>query len=167
LPRRSPSEGGKSDKIAISGFAQFILLNMKEFHQKSCEVKLTVPFHDLDPMHMVWHGNYMKYFEIARIALFDKFNIDLFTYSKETHYLFPIIKTSTKHIISLKHRDKFICKATLVEANYKIIIDFEIRLVENGKVCTKGRSEQVAVKAPEMEMMLRIPDDISKAFGCE
>ncbi len=29
----------------------------------------TLPFHDLDPMRVVWHGNYMKYFEIARDGL--------------------------------------------------------------------------------------------------
>ena len=106
----------------------------------------------------------MKYFEIARTALFDKFNIELYSYFKKSNYLFPIIKTRTKHIISLKNRDKFICKATLVEAKYKIIIDFEIRLAENGKICTKGRSEQVAVRSPDMEMMLNIPDEIKKAL---
>ena len=128
-------------------------------------MKLTVPFHDLDPMQVVWHGNYMKYFEIARTALFDKFGIELYTYFKETNYLFPIIKTSTKHIIPLRNRDEFICKATLVDAQYKIIIDFEIRLAENGKICTKGRSEQVAVKNPEMEMLYKIPDNIRIALG--
>jgi acyl-CoA thioester hydrolase len=140
---------------------------MKEISPNSCEVTLTVPFHDLDPMQVVWHGNYMKYFEIARTALFDKFGIELYTYFKQSNYLFPIIKTYTKHIISLKHRDEFICKATLVDARYKIVIDFEIRLAENGKICTKGRSEQVAVKFPDMDMMLKIPHDIQKALGFE
>lgn len=138
---------------------------MKEISPNSCEVKLNVPFHDLDPMQVVWHGNYMKYFEIARTALFDKFDIELYTYFKKSNYLFPIIKTSTKHIDSLRHRDEFICKATLVDARYKIIIDFEIRLAENVKIYTKGRSEQVAVKFPEMDMMLKIPDDIKTALG--
>ena len=138
---------------------------MIEINHNSCEVKLNVPFHDLDPMQVVWHGNYMKYFEIARTALFDKFDIELYTYFKKSNYLFPIIRTNTKHILSLKHRDEFICKATLVDARYKIIIDFEIRLAENGKICTKGRSEQVAVKFPDMDMMLKIPDDIRKTLG--
>lgn len=138
---------------------------MKDNILNSCEIKLTVPFHDLDPMQVVWHGNYMKYFEIARTALFDKFNIELYSYFKKTSYLFPIIKTYTKHIIPLRHRNEFICKATLVDAHVKIIIDFEIRLVDNGKICTKGRSEQVAVKFPDMEMMLKIPDDIRKSLG--
>jgi len=138
---------------------------MKPYLPKSCEVELTVPFHDLDPMQVVWHGNYFKYFEMARNALFDSFGIDLYTYFQETDFLFPIIKTKTKHIVSLRHRDRFMCKATLVDVRYKIIIDFEIRLLKNDKICTRGRSEQVAVKFPEMEMMLIIPEDIRKAMG--
>ena len=37
---------------------------------RSHEIRLSVPFHDLDPMDVVWHGNYLKYFDMARFALF-------------------------------------------------------------------------------------------------
>ncbi|MFC1859045.1 acyl-CoA thioesterase [Thermodesulfobacteriota bacterium] len=132
---------------------------------KSCEVNLTVPFYDLDPLHMVWHGNYLKYFDIARSTLFDESGVDLFDYFKRTSCLFPITKTATKHIMSLKYRDEFTCKATCVEAQYKIVIDFKIRLAKDNQICAKGRSEQVAVKHPEMEIMFEIPEDIRKALG--
>ena len=130
-----------------------------------CEVKLTVPFYDLDPLHMVWHGNYLKYFDVARTELFTSSGLDLYYYFKRTNYLFPITKTSTKHIVSLGYRDEFTCKATCIEAQYKIVIDFKIRLVRNNQICAKGRSEQVAVKYPEKEIMFEIPTDIRKALG--
>lgn len=47
----------------------------------------------------------------------------------------------------------------------KIIVDFEIRLKNDGKLCTRGRTEQLAVKAPEMEIMYTIPDEIRIALG--
>ena len=37
----------------------------------SFETKLTVPFCDLDPLNIVWHGNYLKYLELARGEFFD------------------------------------------------------------------------------------------------
>ncbi len=132
---------------------------------KTCDVHLTVPFHDLDPMHIVWHGNYMKYFDVARFALFDQCDIDLYEYSKDSLVIFPIIKTSTKHIVALRNKDKFIVTATVLEAKAKIIIDFQIRLSETGAVCTRGRSEQLAVKLPAMEMLFEIPDNIRRALG--
>ena len=57
---------------------------------KSIEVPLSVPFHDLDPMHLVWHGNYLKYFDVARFALFKDAGIDLYMYSVDHQYIFPI-----------------------------------------------------------------------------
>lgn len=138
---------------------------MDKHKQLSYEEKLTVPFHDLDPMHIVWHGNYLKYFDIARFGLFRNAGIDLYEFYKKTNYMFPITKTSTKHIIPLRYRDTFTCKATVIEAQIKIVIDFKIRRMNDGEICTKGRSEQVAVKFPEMEIMFEIPDEIRKALG--
>jgi len=133
--------------------------------KKSCEVLFTVPFHDLDPMQMVWHGNYFKYFEIARSALFARSGVDLFKYFKETNCLFPIVKTTTKHVASLEYLDEFKCIATVIEAEYKIVVDFQVRLLRNNQLCAKGRTEQVAVKYPEKEILFEIPKDIREALG--
>ncbi len=51
---------------------------MSEKKPRSSEVRLTVPFHDLDPMRVVWHGNYLKYFDIARFALFRKAGVEAY-----------------------------------------------------------------------------------------
>jgi acyl-CoA thioester hydrolase len=129
------------------------------------ETKLAVPFHDCDPMQVVWHGNYFKYFEIARDGLLYKCGVDLQSYFHKAQYVFPIIKTSVKHISPLRHRDEFICRATLTDARFKLAFSFEIRLVGDNKLCAKGKSEQAAVKYPEMEIMFNIPEDIRKALG--
>lgn len=129
------------------------------------EVLLNVPFHDLDPMGVVWHGNYLKYFDIARFALFRSGGIDLYQYSKENNCLFPVIKTTTKHIDSLHNGEAFICKAIAMDASIKIVIDFEIRRIADGVVCAKGRGEQVAVRIPDMETLYEIPPDVCQALG--
>ena len=127
--------------------------------------RLKVPFHDLDPLNVVWHGNYLKYFDIARFGLFAEAGIDLYRYSLEKNYIFPLTKTSTKYISPLRHNDEFICTATLLESAVKIVIGFEIRKLADNMVCTRGSSDQVAVRLPEMEIMFEIPSDIRKAFG--
>lgn len=161
-----PGNYAKAPASAGSAINPYNLKPMpKEKNTTGCDVRLTVPFHDLDPMQVVWHGNYLKYFDIARFALFDSLGVDLHSLNEKTKYVFPIIRTSVKHIFPLRHRDEFICKAEITEADIKIILDFEIRLVRNSKICAKGRGEQVAVKMPEMEMMLAIPDEIRTALG--
>lgn len=129
------------------------------------EINMRVPFNDLDPLQIVWHGNYLKYFDIARFGLFKQAGVDLYLYFKRRQIVFPVTRVSAKHIIPLRFDDEFICKATVVEAVYKIVLDFEIRLSGNGQICTRGKSEQLAVKWPEMEMQFEIPGDVTRALG--
>jgi acyl-CoA thioester hydrolase len=132
---------------------------------QSYEVTMKPPFYDLDPMQIVWHGNYLKYFDVARAELFESLGVDLFAFHDRTRYVFPIIRSAVKHIHPLRRGDEFICKATIKEARAKIVVVFEIRLVKDGKICARGSTEQVAVRAPEMEMDFTIPEEISRALG--
>ena len=132
---------------------------------KSFEIRKKVPFYDLDPMQIVWHGNYLNYFEDARRAMLDHMGVDLYQYYERTGIVFPIIRTATKHIYPLRYGNEFVCKATLVDSRFKIVVDFEIRLAADDKVCARGRTEQVAVQAPAMEILLRVPEEIRAALG--
>lgn len=63
-------------------------------------VELHVPFHDCDPLFVVWHGNYLKYFELARTALFQSLELDvpdirdlgfkMFVSQSHCRYLYPL-----------------------------------------------------------------------------
>jgi acyl-CoA thioester hydrolase len=130
----------------------------------STSVQLKVPYYDVDIMQIVWNGNYFKYFEVARQALFKKHGLDLLDYAKKTGYVFPVIRSMIKHIYPLRLDDEFICTAILKEARIRIVVKFEIKLLSNGLVCAKGQSEQVAVLLPQMEMAFLIPEEIRKAL---
>jgi len=130
----------------------------------SNSVNLKVPYYDVDLMQVVWNGNYLKYFEVARQALFRECGLDLRSYMEEKRYVFPVIRSMVKYIRPLRLDDEFVCTAVLKEASVKIVLDFEIRLVSDGKVCTRGRSEQAALRLPEMEMVFKIPEEIQKAL---
>jgi acyl-CoA thioester hydrolase len=131
----------------------------------STSVTLKVPYYDVDLMQIVWHGNYLKYFEVARQALFKKYGVDMRRYTEDMRYVFPVVRSMIKHIWPLSFDDEFICTAVVREARVKIVLDFEIRLISNGKVCAKGWTEQVAVLLPEMEMVFQIPEEIQKALS--
>jgi acyl-CoA thioester hydrolase len=130
----------------------------------STSVTLKVPYYDVDLMQIVWHGNYLKYFEVARQALFREYGVDLRHYTEEMRYVFPVVRSTIKHIWPLRFDDEFTCTAVVKEARVKIVLDFEIKLISDGKLCATGRSEQVAVRLPEMEMAFQIPEEIQKAF---
>ncbi len=56
----------------------------------TAEVELTIPFHDVDMMGVAWHGNYFRYFEVAREALLNQFNYG-YRQMKESGYLWPVV----------------------------------------------------------------------------
>ena len=131
----------------------------------SFDVQMKVAFHDLDPLQIVWRGNYMKYFDVARFGLFESVGIDLYQYMLKQNYVFPITRSDVKYVEPLRAFDIFVCKAWVTEARYKIVMKFEIQK-DNGKtICARATSEQLAVRHPEMEMEFAIPDDIRIALG--
>ena len=134
-------------------------------HPVSVSVRLKVPYYDVDLMQVVWNGNYLKYFEVARQALFRECGLDLRYYLEEKKYVFPVIRSLIKHIRPLRLDDDFVCTAVLQEAKVKIVLEFEIKRISDGQVCAKGRSEQAALRLPEMEMAFRIPEEIRKALS--
>ena len=132
--------------------------------RRSATVQFSVPFCDVDAMQVVWHGNYFKYFDAARDRLFSDAGIDLYR-AMEDGVVFPITRTQTKHIRPLRFRDEVECKATLIEAECRLVVDFEIRLASGGAICTKGRTEQAAVHVADGTLDLRLPESIRRALG--
>jgi len=130
----------------------------------SFEIRLKVPFHDLDPLRIVWHGHYMKYFDMARFGLFEACGIDLYRWMSEDNYVFPVTRTAVKHIAPLGPNEAFVCRATVTEAAYKIVMQFEIRRLPGGELCTRASSEQVAVRLPDMALEFEIPAAIRRAL---
>jgi acyl-CoA thioester hydrolase len=129
------------------------------------EVRMKVAFHDVDPLRVVWHGNYLKYFDVARFGLFAERGVDLYAYMLEKGFAFPVTRTALKYVAPLRAFDEFVCRAAVTEAQYKIGMSFEIRTIEGGVLCARGTSEQLAVRYPAMEMEFTIPDDIRLALG--
>lgn len=111
----------------------------------TAEVALTVPFHDVDMMGVVWHGNYFRYFEIAREALLNQFNYG-YRQMKASGYLWPVVDTRVKYRDVLTFEQAFRVRATLVEYENRLKIDYAIFDAASGKRTTTGYTVQVAVE---------------------
>jgi acyl-CoA thioester hydrolase len=134
---------------------------------RQATVRLRVPFCDVDPMQVVWHGNYFKYFDCAREALFDEAGLDLTRMYADQGLAFPVTRSQAKHVRPLRFRDEFECSARVTEVGCRIVIDFEIHLVEGGTLCTRGQTEQVAVRLPDGTLELSLPDFVTRALGSD
>jgi acyl-CoA thioester hydrolase len=127
-------------------------------------VVIKVPFHDLDPVGIVWHGNYAKYFEIARCALLETFNYN-YDQMASSGYAWPIIDLHMRYVKAARFAETLAIEARLREWEYRLRIDYLVTdSVSNLRVC-KGTSIQVAVDLKTQEMCLRSPDVIFQRLG--
>lgn len=107
------------------------------------ETEIIIEFHDLDPLKVVWHGNYINYFETGRRCLLEKIGFDYYEMEK-SGYAFPVIEVSVKYLGSLRYKDRACIKSILDEYENRLRIRYEIRNVHTGQITTKGVSTQMA-----------------------
>ena len=128
------------------------------------EIQLKIPFQDVDVMGIVWHGNYLRYFEEARAELLDKVDYGYFQ-MKESGYAWPIVDTRVKYIKPLHLQQIVRVKARLVEYECQLKIEYEIFDVETGERTTKGYTKQVAVDMESNEMCFVSPKVFLEKLG--
>ena len=119
-------------------------------------VIIDVPFHDCDPMQVVWHGNYARYFEVARSALLRKMDYDYEDMSN-SGYVWPIVDMRVKYISSARYAQHIKVEANLVEFDPRLKIDYVITCVATGKKLTKASTTQLAVDMATQELQFAAP----------
>lgn len=116
-----------------------------------------VEFYDVDPMGVVWHGNYVKYMELGRCALLDKIGYG-YSEMKESGYAFPVTSLKLKYIKPLLFKQKAVVKAVLTEYENRIKIEYLIYDKESGELTTKGESIQMALNMETRETSFLCPE---------
>lgn len=128
------------------------------------EVEIEIPFHDVDVMRVAWHGHYAKYLEIARCEL-----LELFDYNcpqmEDSGYAWPVIDMRIRYAQPLRFQQKVRVKATLIEWENRLKINYVISDAISGKRLTKAYTVQVAVDVSTGEMLYASPKILFKKLG--
>jgi acyl-CoA thioester hydrolase len=122
----------------------------------SAEISIQAQFYDLDPMQIVWHGNYARFLEQARCALLDKIGYN-YPDMAESGTGWPIVDMRIKYIRSIRFAQTIRVRATLAEYENRIRIDYRILDEATGALLTKARTDQVAVCATTGELRFESP----------
>ena len=130
----------------------------------SIEIDLNPAFHDCDPMQVVWHGNYFKYFEIARCALLQRYGYD-YPQMLESGYLWPVVDARVKYIRPLLYQQALRVRAQISEWENRLKIDYQIHDAADGQLLTRAHTIQVAVDAASKEMLYQCPPVLWERLG--
>lgn len=134
----------------------------------SASLRKKVQFYHLDPMEVVWHGNYASFFEEVRCELLDKLDYN-YNQMRASGYSWPVVDMRIKFIRPLIFAQEVILTADIVEYENRLKINYLISHAETGERLTKGHTIQVAIDMASMEMCFESPQilfDKIKAVQC-
>ena len=130
----------------------------------TAEIEMQVQFYDLDPMEIVWHGNYVKYLEIARCALLDSIDYN-YTRMKESGYAWPVIDLHLRYVKPAVFGQRLKLTASIVEWENQLKIDYLIADAASGVRLTRASTTQVAVDMRTREMCFVSPPILFEKLG--
>ena len=132
--------------------------------RKSLEAALTsyttikVRFSEVDSMQIVWHGEYVKYFEDGREA-FGREYVGLgYMDFYQSGYLTPIVDLQVGYKKSLKCNERAVVETRYIASEAaKIIFEYIIRRESDNEIVATGRTVQVFTDRIG-ELMLTSPE---------
>ena len=128
------------------------------------DTEILVPFFDVDTMHVVWHGHYVKYLEVARCALLDHIGHN-YTQMLEAGYAWPVIDMQLRYVRGATFGQQINVRASLVEWENRLKITYLITDLASGERLTRACTVQVAVEIASREMQLASPKCFTDAVA--
>jgi acyl-CoA thioester hydrolase len=116
-----------------------------------------VRFSEVDSMQIVWHGEYVRYFEDAREAFGRRYGLAYMEVYKKG-YTLPMVELKLEYKSPLKVDDKAIVEIRFIDTPAaKIIFEYSIYRESDQLLVATGRSVQVFLNK-DFELELANPD---------
>ena len=118
-------------------------------------VELEVPFHDCDPLGVVWHGHYFKYLEVARTKMLAPLGLDGEDLLQTGHRMY-VIESRCRHTFPLFYRDRFRVEAWLREYEHRLFVSFEVHNLTRARRSARAHTV-LAVTDADGKLLLVTP----------
>lgn len=141
-------------------------MNAPHIDKPSHEIEVTPALYDIDPMDVVYHGNYVKYLEKARTALLDHHGYG-YLQMRESGYLWPVVDMRLKYVRPATLGQRLRVKATVTEWENRLRVDYLIRDAQSGQKINTAYTIQVAVKKTTGELCFVCPPILAERLGVQ
>lgn len=121
-------------------------------------------FFDVDSMGVVWHGNYVKYTEMARCRLLDEVGCNYIKMRQE-NFALPIVKMDFKFIKPIYFNDELRIEIALLDCNTLLKFSYQIFNFNNELLCN-AHTSQVAVSL-QGKTLYEIPKVLKEVLICD
>lgn len=117
----------------------------------------TVRFSEVDSMQVVWHGEYVRYFEDGREAFGRQYPGIGYLDFYANGYTAPIVDLQLQYVSPITVNDVAVIETRYIETDAsKLCFEYIIRRKDNGELVARGSSVQVFVDS-DGNMVLNTP----------
>jgi acyl-CoA thioester hydrolase len=120
------------------------------------KIEIKVRFGEVDSMKIVWHGNYIKYFEDGRESFGLRYNLGYLDVYRH-NIMIPIVKVNCDYKRPLVYGDEAIVETRYINTDAaKIVFEYRIFRKSDNELVATGSSVQVFL-TPQGELLLTSP----------
>jgi acyl-CoA thioester hydrolase len=119
--------------------------------------EIAVRFNEADPLGIVWHGHYIRYFEDGREAFGNSHGLSYLDFYKQG-FVVPIVKVDCDYKRSLRYGDRVLVESRFVPCEAaKIVFEYTLYNVKTNELVAKGSSLQVFLDKETSSLQLTNP----------
>jgi acyl-CoA thioester hydrolase len=118
---------------------------------------ISVRFSECDPLKIVWHGNYLRYFEDGRESFGKTYNISYLEIYENNGLAVPLVHVELDYKRQVGFGEELKIETTMVDdPAAKIVFHYRILNEKNEVVCT-GKTIQAFVDMAKKELQIVCP----------
>lgn len=127
---------------------------MKEL---SCKTEILVRFNEADPLGIVWHGHYIRYFEDGREAFGNMHDLGYLEVYK-LGFVIPVVSVQCDYKRSLRYGDTVIVETRFIPSEAaKLKFSYKLFNATTNEVVATGSSVQVFLSKEDSMLQLANP----------
>lgn len=118
---------------------------------------MEVKFSEADPLGIVWHGHYIRYFEDGRESFGNAFGLRYLDFYRQD-IVVPIVHINCEYKRILRYGHRIRLETTYHDTPAaKLLFHYSAHDAATGEQVAKGSSVQVFMHKDNMELMLTLP----------
>lgn len=126
--------------------------------ERGVTIELEVPFHDCDPLFVVWHGRYFEYMAQARAALMKSVKLDV-PDVRAMGYRMYMTDVRCRYMFPLGYGDQVSVNAWFVRTEPVLRVAYVLTNVTQGRRAARGYTE-IATTDAAGNLLTTLPDEI-------
>jgi acyl-CoA thioester hydrolase len=121
------------------------------------ETEVIIRFNEADPLGIVWHGHYIRYFEDGRESFGKKYGISYLDFYNHGLAV-PVVSIDCQYKRPLRYGDILIVEASYIPTEAaKLKFNYKMFESKEGELVAVGSSLQVFVNAKTFDLQLTNP----------